>query len=275
MGGLPGENDQEYYTRVMERLRHKQRGVSVWDLERIVLQAFPQIGLASAWAHTQNTPLRPTHSPGKTTLVIFPALIPEGLPNPFQPRFPLSQLNQVSQALEGLIPPGMELEVINPPYDSILVRASVHFAAGLDPGYYLKQLNSDLCQFLAPWQTQMGKINPYDTLVSPALIRGFINGLAYIAGVVEIQVFQYFETEGQRQYLEMGGDHDYLEPHLPWSILTSAPQHLLGDAQGAPPLGLGFVVNSPSPPRPDPGPVFPAKPVPVDVQEYLLIDWME
>ncbi|HEX6225064.1 MAG TPA: hypothetical protein VFZ52_11670, partial [Chryseolinea sp.] len=43
---LPGkmkEAPQEFYTRVSERLRHKQRAVAAWDYERLLLEKFPFI----------------------------------------------------------------------------------------------------------------------------------------------------------------------------------------------------------------------------------------
>jgi hypothetical protein len=42
-GGRGAERPQDFYQRVSERLRHKDRAIDLWDYERLVLQAFPQI----------------------------------------------------------------------------------------------------------------------------------------------------------------------------------------------------------------------------------------
>ena len=42
-GGRAAERSETFYTRVSERLRHKDRAIAMWDYERLVLEAFPQI----------------------------------------------------------------------------------------------------------------------------------------------------------------------------------------------------------------------------------------
>ena len=43
VGGLGAENPQSYYLRISERLRHKSRPLSAWELERIILDNFPML----------------------------------------------------------------------------------------------------------------------------------------------------------------------------------------------------------------------------------------
>ena len=38
-GARPAETDASFYTGVSERLRHKQRGVTFWDYERLIFVA--------------------------------------------------------------------------------------------------------------------------------------------------------------------------------------------------------------------------------------------
>ncbi len=42
-GGRPTEAPEHLYTRVSERLRHKQRALTAWDYERLVLEHFPEV----------------------------------------------------------------------------------------------------------------------------------------------------------------------------------------------------------------------------------------
>ena len=42
-GGRGAESSQAFYTRISERLRHKDRAIDLWDYERLILEAFPQI----------------------------------------------------------------------------------------------------------------------------------------------------------------------------------------------------------------------------------------
>jgi len=47
-GGRGAEQPQDFYQRISERLRHKDRAIDLWDYERLILQAFPQIYKVSA-----------------------------------------------------------------------------------------------------------------------------------------------------------------------------------------------------------------------------------
>lgn len=42
-GGKAEESNIEFYTRISERLRHKNRGWTAWDIERLVLNQFDDI----------------------------------------------------------------------------------------------------------------------------------------------------------------------------------------------------------------------------------------
>jgi len=44
---------KEFYTRISERLRHKDRAINMWDYEHLVLGAFPEIFQVKCLNHTQ------------------------------------------------------------------------------------------------------------------------------------------------------------------------------------------------------------------------------
>jgi hypothetical protein len=50
--GKHAEIGKEFYTRVSERLRHKQRAITGWDYERIILDRFPSIYKIKCIGHT-------------------------------------------------------------------------------------------------------------------------------------------------------------------------------------------------------------------------------
>ena len=242
-GGQVGESSAQFFTRVHERLRHKNRGITQWDIERILLEDFPEIEVANCFNHS--SPTSNLH-PGNSLVIVFPNGVQKGQINPFEPKFPLSKLLSFQNQLQKLIPFSNKIEIANPTYEELKVQAWVRFMPGLDPGYYLGQLNTDLCAYLAPW-TKTLSANPFNTLQSRALIQGFINGLDYIEGITEIEVYQFWEKNGKTLVATPLDDYAYFQPHQLWNILTSAVQHLLFDADSkAPskPVPLGRVIAS-------------------------------
>lgn len=269
-GGQPSETAAQFYTRVHERLRHKNRGITPWDIERILLEDFPAINVVNCFPHSN---LARPNVPGSTLVVVFPGQT-VGRTNPYTPKFNLASIEAMQARLDDLIPMDMDALVTNPTYEPLTVVASLSFEAGLDPGVCLQQLQDELCAFIAPWAQDPDAYNPYDTLVSKALIRGFINGRSYVKRLVTLQVRQQAVVHGKTVQVLPKDDYAYFEPVNFHAIITSADQHLLGDADAVDPAHLpAMVIDTASTPVSETTPPPPdlASVPPVSVQEYLTI----
>ena len=97
-GAKPKEQDDGFYTRISERLRHKQRALSHWDYERLVLAQFPDIykakcipaGVAGSQDKT-----------GQVNVIVIPD-IRRRLPfNPFEPKATVQCVGHYNQFLKG------------------------------------------------------------------------------------------------------------------------------------------------------------------------------
>lgn len=61
-GGRPKEKDKTYFVRVSERLRHKDRAVTLWDYEHLVLESFTQIHKVKCLNHmSKDSEIAPGH----------------------------------------------------------------------------------------------------------------------------------------------------------------------------------------------------------------------
>ena len=56
-GGRPAESQQQFKTRIGERLRHKNRAVTAWDYERLILERFSEIFKVKCFANMVAAPL--------------------------------------------------------------------------------------------------------------------------------------------------------------------------------------------------------------------------
>jgi hypothetical protein len=79
-GGRAAELPAAFHTRISERLRHKDRAIGLWDYERLVLEAFPEIYKVKCLDHTQYEPsdsgegIYRELAPGHVTIVTIPEL---------------------------------------------------------------------------------------------------------------------------------------------------------------------------------------------------------
>ncbi len=68
-GGRPVENPKSFYTRISERLRHKDRAWNVWDYERLILEHYPSILKAKCIPYSNNNV---GYSPGSIFIILLP-----------------------------------------------------------------------------------------------------------------------------------------------------------------------------------------------------------
>lgn len=142
-GGLPVESNEALYTRISERLRHKQRAVNVWDYERLVLNIFPDIYKVKA------IPAGVHHKTPR--VVVIPKLSDAAGINLFEPRLPQSYLLKIQDFLRSKASAFSAIKVMNPRYQQVKVRVSVRLRRGYNESLCREQLNTSIQRFLSPW----------------------------------------------------------------------------------------------------------------------------
>ncbi|MEM6272185.1 MAG: baseplate J/gp47 family protein [Bacteroidota bacterium] len=225
-GGKAPESDLAFYTRISERLRHKQRAITAWDYERLTLERFPDIFKAKC---LPNNPYDSEMEPGLVRMVVIPDIIGRFPFNPYQPKVPAEKLVEIREYLAGFMPPFATLNVVNPRYLQINVRVAVKFRTGYNEGFYKAQLEEDLRRFLAPWAYQEGEDIVLGGKIYANVIVNFIEERPYIDFVGRINLFQ--SSDGKifvdSALFRTGGplDADVVQADAPDIVLVSALHH--------------------------------------------------
>jgi hypothetical protein len=209
----PKETDPEYYRRVSERLRHKNRAVTMWDYEHIILQKFPELYKVKCLNHTSNSSYQ---SPGNVTLVVIPDTVNKNVFDIYQPRVSTATLNKVKNHIDQLNSLHVTTHVINPNYEEVKVDLKVKFKPGYDENFYRQQLNSDIINFLSPWA--LGKNIPivFGVSIHLSQLINYIEKLGYVDYLQDVKL------------LKNGALSDKLAaPSNPKSILVSAKNHFI------------------------------------------------
>ena len=231
-GRLP-ENDYQFYTRISERLRHKNRAICIWDYERLVLQAFPQLHKVKCLNHTgiAENLLQPNIvklreiSPGFVTVSVIPDLTNKNAINKLEPRVPVGMLDEIKVFLKkrtnlfvaSAYTSSLDyLQVLNPLYEPLKVKTCVRFYEGLDVAYYKYVLNKDLKKFLSPWAFDTNKEINFGSTYHKSAILNFIEERKYVDVVLGFEVVHYKDGTAQPDY-----DADWIIPTTSRSILTS------------------------------------------------------
>ncbi|GAA5521929.1 baseplate J/gp47 family protein [Aliifodinibius salicampi] len=151
-GGRPTETDNAFYRRVSERLRHKNRAVSIWDYEHVVLEQFPSLYKVKCLNHAYwDGSELDEMSPGNVTLVLIPKLTEENIEHRLEPRVSQDFKDRVEEYVAKHNSLHADTRAANAVYEPVRFQFDIRFDAGLDFSFYEKQAKEDLKRLMAPW----------------------------------------------------------------------------------------------------------------------------
>jgi baseplate J-like protein len=194
-GGIPAESKDQFNQRVSERLRHKQRAVTAWDYERLVLQYFPQIHKVKCLNHTYIDTTIPAYSelkPGHVLIVTIPDLQFLTGANQYLPFTNKGLLTQIQQFLVQLTSKFVQVHVENPLFEGIQVDFQVSFIAGADANFYRGQLDLAIQRYLMPWASGSPDqdIN-FGGSIEKSTLLNFVQSQPYVDYVTCFKMNQY------------------------------------------------------------------------------------
>lgn len=229
-GGRGKEDSKAFYTRVSERLRHKDRGITLWDYERLILDAFPQIYKVKCLNHLQYEPdesgkgVYRELAPGHVTIITIPGQQVRNLRDPFRPYTSLGLLEEIGAFLSKRLSCFVTLHVRNPEFEEVLVKCRVHLNTGLDETFYVEKLQEAITRFLSPWAFPGGGSPSFGGKVYKSVLINFVEDLPYVDYVTDFQLFHSFnDFHGNPQTIEK----DEVEGSRAVSILVSARKHVI------------------------------------------------
>lgn len=237
-GGRTSESNKLFYQRISERLRHKNRAVTTWDYERLILEFFPEIFKVKCLPHSNsNNYLKP----GDIWLVVIPDWQKHPVGDPLQPKANRILLREIGEFIsEKYSSPFVNIYVTNPSYETLLVDCKIRFHAEYDPGYHSVLLNKEIKKFLSPWAYSQGKDIVIGGKIHASEILAFIEGREYVDYVVD------FELYHQHEGLTGGGITD-MEINLDFIVgYTPKPTIAASDTgEGGKIINKDFIVGNP------------------------------
>jgi len=147
-GGSPEESDNNYYQRISERIRHRDRAINIFDYEHLILEQFKEVYKVKCINHTKDDNF---HAPGHVAIVVIPETINQNAFDIFQPRLSTAKRNEIQAYINKLNSFFVEAQIINPDYEEVKVTLNVQFNSGYDQNYYTTVLEEDIKKYLSPW----------------------------------------------------------------------------------------------------------------------------
>lgn len=183
--GKPEETDRAFYRRISERLRHKNRAISQWDYEHLILEAFPDIYRVNCLRHTSQESFK---APGEVTLVVIPNSIQKNVYDPYKPRISKAKRNEIQQFINTLNTLHVTAAVINPVYEEVRVILKAKFYKGKDDFYYTIQLQKDIAKLFAPWAFEETAAIDFGVTLHESSVINYIEKLSYLDYITDFQL---------------------------------------------------------------------------------------
>ncbi|MEP0263090.1 baseplate J/gp47 family protein [Dokdonia sp.] len=219
--GIPEESDVRFYRRISERLRHKNRAITLWDYEHLILQEFPEIFKVKCLNHTyieaENDTSKDNYiAAGHVTLIVIPDSVNKNVFDIYQPRVSKGLINKIKEFLNQYNTLHVTADVINPRYEEVKVTLEVEFLEGNDERFYSKQLEEDIRNFLSPWAFDTTQEIVFGIDLHKSVLIDYIEKLPYV------DYLQNVIIEKDKVVMD-----NVVTPSTPRSILVSAKSHAI------------------------------------------------
>ncbi|HKZ64953.1 MAG TPA: hypothetical protein VJ111_01290, partial [Chitinophagaceae bacterium] len=183
--GRTKETDDHFYLRVSERLRHKQRAITIWDYEHIILEKFPEVFKVRCINHSGfyfrgSEEVFCENYPGHVTIIPIPVQKNKTNINPLRPYTPIGLLQNINDYLVTIISPFVKLHVKNPAFEEIQLDFEVKFHNNLDESFYLQLLNDEIERFLCPWAYDTQAEISFGGKIRKSAILNFVEERPYV-----------------------------------------------------------------------------------------------
>ncbi|RVT48938.1 baseplate J/gp47 family protein [Rubrivivax albus] len=219
-GGALAEDPAALARRAAERLRHRNRAVSSWDLEHLVLQAFPQVWRAKCVPHASDTSWL---APGHVSVIVLPDLHGTETPDPLQPRVDLDTLTRITAHLQARSAPQTQVHVRNPRYRPVQLAFKLRVRPGHGFNFAAAQVDLALRRALSPWAFDAPASLNFGGRVLRSALLAFVESLPEVDFVSDFRLVH----EGQHD------DRYEILPEAPDEILVSAPAHRIEELHDA------------------------------------------
>ncbi|WP_299313505.1 baseplate J/gp47 family protein [uncultured Aquimarina sp.] len=215
--GKSAEKGNALYKRVSERLRHKNRALTMWDYEHLILNEFPQVYKTKCLPANDRT--------GGVDVIVVPDIKGKLPFDPFAPKVAADTLFQIEKYAQMLAPTYADIAVTNPLYLQVSTECIVKFYEGYDEGFYKNKLIEEIKRFMSPWAYGEDRDIQIGGSLHASVIINFIAERPYIDYVANLKLFQSEDGKTFTDVRSLHNGQSIVIPSQPDMIMVAAQIH--------------------------------------------------
>lgn len=216
-GGVKRETERQFYHRIGNRLRHKDRAVTSWDFEQLVLDRFSDVQLVKCTNLDKN--FKPQADKVKVIVVHKDWSVDN-----FH-LFSRDVLFEIRDYIKSRSNAFVDLEVINPTFEFLLVNVALQMNEDARGGHYITEVNHEINKFLSPFNQVSGGFGGIGGKVVPVILTSQLEKMSFVKSSGYLSI-EHIRQKGSNRY-SMGiyKGNDTIKSTSPWSILVPMIEH--------------------------------------------------
>lgn len=199
-GGRPKENEDHFYVRVSERLRHKARAITIWDYEHLVLEAFPEIYKVKCLNHTSvcssdGKEYTNEVQPGHVLVITIPSLKNRNEANPLKPYTNQDTLTRIENFLKEKVSCFVTVKTRQPLFEEVGISFSLKlYEQYKDFTLYANMLKEEITQFLTPWAFDTNADVQFGGKIYKSSLINFIEERYYVDYITDVVLMHKIDS---------------------------------------------------------------------------------
>lgn len=218
--GTDIESDIDYYVRSSELLRHKNRPITKWDIEKFVLAKFSWLSHVKCYSVNQNN--------SQLRLLCVKKI--EAHQNIDNIKISSAEKNEIKYYLEKFTSPFSNFEIINPVFEDLWIKCKVSFK-NIPNGKGIQKLQADFFNFICSWLYNSSSKNKIGLKIKKLDIINFLNSRSYVSFITGISIIHVKKLENGEQVAydsaKSNMSNEFIEPGVPWALFIPRKNHII------------------------------------------------
>jgi hypothetical protein len=226
-GGRKLEEDTQLYQRSSERLRHKQRAITSWDYERLILQEFPEVYRVKCLNHYRYDSGSVSNvSAGYVTLIPVAKSLSSSTVWEWKPLLSLSTLQRIKNRIMGLCSPQVRLCIKPPVLEKIQISCKVKYREipGADTRLYADLLKETINRYISPWAYSDLDIDFAKKIELSSLIQ-LIDNQSFVDYIIDFKVNQLILDDEENTVIKKMADVREIVPQTDYTLFIPNDTH--------------------------------------------------
>jgi hypothetical protein len=226
-GGKRQEDDILLYQRSSERLRHKNRAITSWDYERLILQEFPEVYRVKCLNHYRYDPgARSGASAGYITLIPIAKSTESRTTVSWRPLLSLGVMARIRKYVSAIASPHARILVKTPSLEKIELNITIKYreTPGADTRLYADTISQVINKYLSPWAFEPAEIQFAQAIEISALVA-LIDNQPFVDYIMDLKAYRRTLDDSTDVVSEPVEINDKISPSTDFTLFIPNDNH--------------------------------------------------